>query len=223
MKGFSLLEIMVVVAIIGIMASSVVIGFNSFGETVRTQETAGVITDTLKNFELEMIRRDYVKQTIHFAEQYLVAEAQVESQTLDLEWNGQGACPAGEEELKIINSASPAPVYLAQRDQYGNNIEINAFTGNTDTVCIDFTESGETEWQYQLFTGSDRSQIIRFIHFNIRRGDSEIATIQGNNITLEMTAPYASKEFLIDGSPPSGPVEITVQNGGDPVTITLQK
>ena len=59
MKGFSLLEIMVTVAIIGVMAGSVVVGFNSFGDTVRVRETAGVLTDTVKRLELETIRRDF--------------------------------------------------------------------------------------------------------------------------------------------------------------------
>ncbi|MDH5597223.1 MAG: prepilin-type N-terminal cleavage/methylation domain-containing protein, partial [Candidatus Peregrinibacteria bacterium] len=85
-KGFSLLEIMVVVAIVGIMAGSVVVGFNAFGNTIRTRETAGVLSDLLKGFELETIRRDYQKLTIQFEPAYLVVEADAEGTTLPLEW-----------------------------------------------------------------------------------------------------------------------------------------
>lgn len=219
---------MVVVAIIAIMASSVVIGFNSFGETVRTRETAGVITDTIKNLELEMVRREFVKQTVHFEPDYLVVEAQVENQDPDmtLEWKGpNGGC----EELEITNPVPGTPVYLAQRDAYDNNIQIDAITDPTKTVCADFADSEETEWRYQLFNGSDRSEIIRFLHFNIRRGNSaDYAHIaSGTDYTLEITAPYASKEiFKIDPDTkekdPVTQADITIQNGGDPVDITLQ-
>ena len=221
-KGFSLLEIMVVVAIISIMAASVVVGFGSFESTVRTRETAGVISDTLKNLELEMIRRDYVKQTVHFEPEYLIVETQVENQTLGLKWNGPGGCAEGEE-LEITNTVSPTPVYLARRDRYGNNMEINAFTGASETACVDFAESEETEWQYQLFTGADRSQVIRFIHFNVRRGDKDVVSIQNNDVTLEISAPYAGKKYYDDGTPATGTVALQLQDGGDPVTLTLQE
>lgn len=221
MKGFSLLEIMVTVAIVAIMASSVVIGFNSFGETVRTRETAGVITDTLKNLELETIRRDYKSQLIHFKPDYLVVEVQVENQNPDmtLTWNGRnGNC----EELDIANDTGSV-VYLTQRDQNGNNMQIQAYPGN-DTICVDFLDSEETEWQYQLFKGGDRSQIIRLIHFNIRRDNSsEKPAIQPPHpYSLKITAPYASKEFYKNDDPWTGSVELELQDGGEPVTITLQ-
>ena len=228
MKGFSLLEIMVVVAIISIMAGTVVVGFNSFGETVRTRETAGVITDTIKNLELEMIRREFVKQTVNFEEGYLVVEAQVENQSEDmiLEWEGpNGNC----EELKITNPLSGTPVYLAQRDAEDNNMQIDAITDASKTVPVCFADSDETEWRYQLFKGADRSQVIRFIHFNIRRGSTaDYARIaDGTDYTLEITAPYASKEiFEIDPNTkekiPVTQADLTIQNGGDPVEITLQ-
>ena len=223
MKGFSLIEIMVTVAIIAIMASSVVIGFNSFGDTVRTQETAGVITDTIKNLELEMIRRDYVKQTVNFDADYLVIEAEVENQTLELTWNEQGGCAADEEELGITNETG-SPIYLAQRDEYGNNMQIEPKT-ETGTVCVAFKDSEDTEWQYQLFNGGDRSQIIRFKHFNVRRGSQfdPVQIVSGTDYSLEITAPYASKTFLDSGAPTSDTATLQVQNGGDPVTITLQE
>ncbi len=228
--GFSLLEIMVTVAIISIMSGSVVIGFNSFGQTVRLQETAGVITDIIKSMELEMIRRDYVKQTIHFEPDYLVAEAEVESQNPDLllSWNGQGSCASGEEELAIENKSAKT-IYLAKRDQDDNNMEIKAIAPSpapTPTECITFKDSKETEWQYQLFESGNRSQIIRFLHFNIRRGnDNNLPAIDLNNYTLEITAPYASKTFYDGATLLTGNVEIDVENEGEDSfeTIILQE
>ncbi len=227
--GFSLLEIMVTVAIISIMSGSVVIGFNSFAQTVRLQETAGVITDMIKNMELEMIRRDYVKQTIHFEPDYLVVEAEVESQNPDLllSWiSSTNKCNPGEEELNI-NNKSANTIYLAKRDKNANNMEIKAFRHSYKTFeCITFKDSEETEWQYQLFESGNRSQIIRFLHFNIRRGNSDPVEItSGNNYTLEITAPYASKTFYSGTTLETGNVEIEVKNkeNDSPETITLQE
>ncbi len=217
------MEIMVTVAIISIMSGSVVIGFNSFGETVRVQETAGVITDMVKNLELEMIRRDYKKQTIHFEEDYLVIEAEVENQYLELEWNPSGGCGADEEELVVKNASPPTPVYLAQRDQYGNNIKITPYITASEPVCIEFLESEDTEVQYQVFRSSQVSQIIRFIHFNVRRdGSDESPAIVDNKYTLEISSPYAAKEFYDDGNPPGGPVVLTVKKDDSEEDITLQ-
>lgn len=228
MKGFSLLEIMVVVAIVGIMASSVVIGFNSFGETVRTKETAGVITDLIKRLELEMIRRDYTKQTVHFEEDYLAVEAHVEGEVSDtsfsLKWLGTGGSCSPDEEVLEIENKQPTPVYLAKRDQYGNNLEIQPISpGPPEYECVDFLNSEETEWQYQVFSGSQGSQIIRFLHFNIRRDSGNQPALNSNNYTLEISAPYASKEIYDGATLETGPVTLTLQNGGDPEIITLQE
>jgi|GEM_PF-2680259 len=227
-KGFSLIEIMVVVAIMAIMASGVVIGFGSFEKTVRVRETAGVITDTVKNLELEMIRRDYTKQTVHFEENYLVSEAEVENQVLALKWVGPGGSCGADEQLEADNMGSSTPVYLAQRDQYGNNLKITVIPASTKlTVCVPFLTSEQTEWNYQLFRGSEVSQAVRFIHFNIRRGEdsSQLVTINaGNNYTLQITAPYATKEFYDGSALETGEVKLTVGNvDGQTEDIILQQ
>lgn len=227
MKGFSLVEIMVVVAIIAIMASSVVIGFGSFERTVRVRETAGVITDTLKKLELDMIRRDYARQTIHFEKDYLVSEAEAENQASFFSLDRSGnPCPDGEE-LEATNT-SGSPIYLAQRDAEGNNLEISIIpiSATPKEVCVKFMDSEEAEWNYQLFKGSEVSQTIRFIHFNIRRDDdsSTRAVITDNNYTLQITAPYAAKEFYDNGILTDGPVLLTVKNNDDQhETVTLQE
>jgi prepilin-type N-terminal cleavage/methylation domain-containing protein len=228
MKGFSLVEIMVVVAIMAIMASGVVIGFGSFEKTVRVRETAGVITDTIKNLELEMVRRDYVKQTVHFKKNYLVSEAEPENKALSLTYVGASpSCAADEERLTAENSTGLSPIYLAQRDALGNNLKIDVIPASTNkSVCVKFLNSKETEWDYQLFKGSDVSQTVRFIHFNIRRGEdvSQLATItSGNNYKLQISAPYADKEFYNGVTLEAGEVKLTVENSdGQKEDIILQ-
>lgn len=214
-KGFSLLEIMVVVAIMAIMASTVVVSFGAFEKTVRVRETAGVITDTIKNLELEMIRRDYIGQTIHFEKDYLVSEAEAENQTtsFSLKRADTGAC-GDKDELEANNSLT-SPVYLAQRDAEGNNLNISVIPASSATpVCVAFLDSKETEWDYQLFQGSAVSQTIRFLHFNVRRGDSPSnrVSIVDNDFTLQITAPYGTKEFYDGSAPTTDEVKLTVEN-----------
>lgn len=216
---------MVVVAIMSIMASSVVLGFNSFEKTIRVRETAGVITDIIKNLELDMLRRDYTRQTVHFNQDYLVSEAENENQTLTLKYDT--GCTGGKETLKADNSGSATPVYLAQRDPEGNNLNLSLIpAGTTQTVCVDFLHSKESEWDYQLFSGSDISQTIRFIHFNLRRDDdpSTWARITaGSNYTLQITAPYADKTFYDNGTLTTGTVNLSVTNAEAAETVTLQQ
>lgn len=225
-RGFSLIEIMVVVAIMGIMASSVVIGFSSFEMTVRVRETAGVITDTIKNLELEMIRRDYAKQTIHFEKDYLVSEAEAGGQTGSFSLDRNGVSCSGGEELKATNGLTSA-IYLAQRDAEGNNLNITVIpSGPATTVCVPFLNSEETEWDYQLFKGSEVSRTIRFLHFNIRRGEDVsqlVAITDGNDYTLQITAPYADKEFYDGVTLETGEVKLTVGNGDSKEEIILQE
>ena len=226
MKGFSLLEIMVTVAIISVMAASVVIGFNGFGATVRLQETAGVITDTVKKLELETVRRDYLTNFVRFETDYLVVESEAKNQTLAvLDYvgvDGTGECATGEAELKVNNSESFG-INLAQRDEYGNNINLSHIpAGDTETICADFSSSEETEWQYQAFGDGKVSQVIRLIHFNIRRDSlTEPVQISDNDYTLEITAPYAKKIYK-DGTSEINEITLELTSGDlDPETVTL--
>lgn len=229
MKGFSLVEIIVVVAIMAVMASSVVIAFGSFETTVRVRETAGTITDIIKNLELDMIRRDYIKQTVRFAEDYLISEAEVENQTLSLDYVLGPGCPAGEEKLIPNNLSSATPAFLAQRDALGNNLSIQVIPGSSnEKVCVPFYNSAETEWQYQLFRGGEVSQVIRFLHFNLRREDPESTQTkitEGTNYTLQITAPYADKSFYDAGVLTADEVNLVVKSFDGEVseTLTLQE
>ncbi len=214
-QGFSLLEVMVVVAIIAIMATTVSIGFSSFGNTVRVQESAGIIKDTINQLKLETIRKDYMKNTIQFDTNYLIVESEVEGANLDLEWTGD--C------LNIDNTGASNPVLLAQRDQYGNNL--NLYTYDIDeTECknVDFETSEEKEWQYQLFYENSYSNIIRFIHFNVNRNAlRDLVIIEDNDYSLSIEAPYAKETFYASGTIETGPVTLTVRDEDEENSETL--
>lgn len=213
---------MVTVAVIGVMAGSVVVGFNGFGQTVRIQETGGVLTDTLKRLELETIRRDYEKSTVHFEENFLVLESEVEGQTLTLNYFGPDDCPAGEVKIEVDATSQ---VSLAQRDEYGNNMEISSYgPSGLEEVCINFLDAPETEWQYQAFNSGNKSQVIRFLHFNIRRDSADPVTVSSNPYTLEISAPYAKKVFYNADLVEAGTVALTLSaEGSEPLVLTLQE
>lgn len=215
---------MIVVAIMAIMASTVVIGFNSFGQTIQLQETVGVITDRVKALELETIRRDYQKNIINFEENFMVVESKVVDATLELDYKGIGVgCDPEEVALGIENVSGT--VQLAKRDSEGNNLEITPYTSD-ETACIDFSEADEDEWRYQLFNTSEKSHEIRLIHFNIRRDlGSELPKIKsGTNYTLEISAPYSKKVFYDDDVETIETVELTLElvEDGESEIVRLQ-
>ena len=215
---------MVTVAIISIMTGSVVVGFGSFGQTIRLQETKGIITDTINNLALEMNQRMYQQQVIHVKENYLIVEAKPVNESLILKWNGQGACGPDEEELEADNTGSPDLVHLAYRDRLGNNRRLEGIKPSAKkTFCVNFTDAKDTQWRYQMFGSGRLSQSIRFIHFNIRRGDPDLVRITGGNeYTVELSAPYAAKKLYSNGAPETGHAEISVENEGSTDTIVLQ-
>lgn len=218
---------MVVVAIMAIMAGSVSVGLSSLGDTVRVRETAGVITDIIKKIELESIRREFKKVTINFESDYLALEQESDGDSSSLTWLGMGAgsCEQGEGALHIVNPSPSDPINLAKRDEYGNNIEIQNYDAGADEdICVDFISTDDTQWVYQAFSDTENSQIIRLIHFNVRRegGATEVQITDGNNYTLEIESPYAKKTYYDSGIPATGTVTLELSGQGvTPENLTL--
>ena len=181
LSGFSLVELMVVVAIIAIMSVSVSVGFRYMGDTLRTKQVAGIISDTVKKAEMEVLRGDYKKNTIQFTAGYLVITSEPENTSLELRLDGT--------DIKTSDTG-----VLTKRDGEGKVLGVRSFNG-TPPEPVDFVPSPETEWQYQLTSGDEISPIIRFIHFNVEREKLEnavqLSNIIGGPLTIE--APYAKK------------------------------
>jgi len=206
--AFSLTELIVVVAIISIMSASGVVGFRYMGDTLRTKEAAGVITDTIKKAEMEILREEYTKNTIHFLSDYLVIVSQPEEASMDLEFNGTACVTPGD-------SGN-----LIKTDEEGNRLGIDTVTAASPPTytCNDFTASSETEWRYQILSDGEVSDIIRFIHFNIDRVNLSGITTDGNiNKTVTIEAPYG-KKTITDGT-----FDLTVTSPeGHTETLTIQ-
>jgi four helix bundle protein len=194
-KGFSLVELIVVAAIIAIMSVSGVVGFRYMGDTLRTKEAAGVITDTVKKAEMEIMREEYAKNTIHFLSDYLVIVSEPADKSLGLTVSD---CTEGRQ----LNYGSNGN--LVKTDGDGNRLEIKTVASGTNDCIIDFPSSDETEWRYQLTDSSSPdtkfSDIIRFIHFNVDRVNlSDIKVTGGEGKTVAIEAPYG-KKTITDGT-----------------------
>jgi len=196
-KGFSLVELIVVVAIISIMSVSTVVGFRYMGEGLRKQETKGIISDLIKRTELEILKGDYEKSTIHFLEEFFVIDGEVYDQDQALAITT--TCTNGHS----IQSNMAGTLYKKGVD--GNLLEAGSILADTDR-CIEFNNSDEREWQFQVVTDSDHSNILRFVHFNVNRDSSADPVLIKNAKIISpfdkliIEAPYAKKTLPLTTS-----------------------
>jgi len=207
-KGFSLIELIIVVGIIAIMSVGAVVGFRYMGDTLRTREASGVITDTIKKAELEILKEDYKKSTISFSSNYLVIVSEPEDKSLNLSVTD---CSGGHK----LDYGSDGN--LIKSDGEGALLEAKTITSGTNDCITDFTDSDEIEWQYQIRSSGEVSNIVRFVHFNINRTDpSEIAITSGTGETVIVEAPYAKKTFS------TTPITLTVSGEDSSEDLTIQ-
>ncbi len=201
---------MVVVAIIAIMSVSVSVGFRYMGNALLTKQAAGIIMDTVKMAETEVLSTDYKKNTIQFTADYLVITSEPENKSLNLSLGDSADCANGYN----LNLGTGV---LTKRDGYGKVLGVKSVAGGKE--CVQFTASPEIEWQYQLTSGDQVSPVIRFIHFNIQREKPEnavkISTGAGSQLTIE--APYAKKTGTL-------PINLDVSDadGNHTESLTIQ-
>ncbi len=191
-SGFSLVELMVVISIIAIMSVVGVVGFRGSGDTLVTRQVKGIIEDTVKIAELEIQGDEYEKSTIHFLSNYLVIVSEPEDISLNLSLGSvDGDC----HNVEIESDGS-----LIKKDSEDNPIEAINVEEN-DTVCIDFMNSMETEVRYQIASGGEQSEVVRFIHFDVKREKPTGVILSGDTSkTLEISAPYSKKKVIGGGT-----------------------
>lgn len=219
-KGFSLVELIVVVGIVALLSISSVVGFGYLGDTLKVREVTGVMADTIAQEELKVLRGDFEKVTIHFFKDYMVVDEQAEDATLTLTLEGDYASG---HEIRSSDSGN-----LAQTDEEGSILQIKSVSGS-DLEPIPFKEEddvAEIEWSYQLTSVSDLSNIIRFIHFNLQRENlnNPIFIIGNADSKIEITAPYGKKTVYSSSGSQVDSVELTIQdeNGNSEAFLTLQ-
>lgn len=221
-NGFSLVELLVVVTIVAILSVSSIVGFSYLGDILRAREVTGLISDVIKQEELKILRGDFGNSTIYFKADYLIVDENPEDADLQIEL--KNVCGADNKGYEIQFDQDGN---LTKRDEEGQIVQIKNVTA-TASECIEFFNSPETEWNYQLNSNGEFSNTIRFIHFNLQRDNlvNLISIIQNAGAKLEILAPYGKKKiYLLNGTlPTTSPLELKVEdkNGNSSDTLTLQ-
>jgi len=217
-KGFTLVEMMVVIAIISIMATGVVVGLGPVTDYVRLQQTVGVVEDLIHAEDLKIQRGDTLQAEVHFLTDYLVIEESTTDTGLSLT---PGPCPGG------YGATMGSDGNLITRTGEGVFMEMIPVTSG-DTKCVkDFGSSGDTEWNYQLTQDGQVSPLVRFVHFNPDYENPanavQINTSGSNADTLVLKAPYLQKMIYSGGNLIQGEAHISLKNqNGNKAILTLR-
>jgi prepilin-type N-terminal cleavage/methylation domain-containing protein len=212
-SGFTLMELLVVIAIIAIVSTVGIVGFRGFSDSLITKEAKGIIEDTVKSTELEVLQGDYKSSRISFLKDYLVIESAPNDKTLAL---ALGIVCSDDPYGRNIDFESNGT--LTKKDGSGNVLSAKAVTSGTNE-CILFTDSKEAEWVYQITSGDEVSDVIRFVHFNVNRETPSGITLGGEiSKTLSIEAPYA-KKTISDGS---DSIVLTVSGDGSEEALTIK-
>lgn len=210
-EGFTLVELLVTVSILGVMGAGVMIGFNTFGDSVKAKEAMGVLEDLIRESEAAVLKKDYEKVVFHFREDYVILEEFLPAASLDL---NLGVCTGGGDPAVLSLQGST----LQKTDEAGQSMGVERVGAGESTCVTNFEDASQQEWRYQLKEGDDTSSAIRFAHFNLNTS-FQLKTSSGGSpsaYTLEILGPYGSKTL----SPP-GPLELKLFSNGEPTETTL--
>ncbi len=213
-KGFTLVELIVSVAIIAVFSVSSVVGFAYLEDVLKAREVTGLIADTLSQEELKVLRGDFKEAVVHFLPDYLVIEEKPEDASLSLDFN-QTSCN-GDYQIEFTEGDN-----LIQRDGDGAILRIE--NASSTSRCIYFNEAEGTERRYQLTSDDDFSDIIRFVHFNLQREDltNPIRLTSGAGAIVHISAPYGKKTLYDADGDAADLLEITAETEDGRSTDTL--
>ncbi|MBU1683330.1 prepilin-type N-terminal cleavage/methylation domain-containing protein [Patescibacteria group bacterium] len=211
--GFTLVELLVTIAIIGILAGTTLVGWNGLRESLTLEQSGEVLQDIVKITEMEIVQDEYEKATLDFTADYLRITAEPEDDSLELTWDG-ASCGMNE-----IGLTSTDGGILKKSNERGL-ISIVNLAGGGD-VCWEVADMVNREWNYQLFSadGEEFSPIISFINYNPRMDGVQFSVTTGVDSYIVIEGPYISKEYY--GINP-GQINITLDDGDNTEQITIQ-
>ncbi|MBN2095774.1 prepilin-type N-terminal cleavage/methylation domain-containing protein [Candidatus Peregrinibacteria bacterium] len=215
--GFTLVELLIAVAIIAVLSVSSVVGFAYLGDVLKAREITGFIADTIQQEELKVLRGDFDESVVYFLPDYLVVENKLSDALLPLTFS-QTSCD-DDYEIEFQDSGN-----LTQRDEDGAIIRIESVI--PPSKCIYFKEAEDIEWGYQMTSGNRFSDMVRFVHFNLQRENlaNPLAITEGQGSSVRIKAPYAQKTIYDPAGNVAGWVDLTVadQEGGSTDTLTIR-
>lgn len=184
-RGFSLVELMVTVAIIAIVSGTAYVGLGSFRESLVVQQSVEVVKDTLYMVEQEIVRDEWESATIYFDEDYLRIYAEPEDASLNLDFDP--GCP---QDVGVVSTD------LGELQKKNEKVTVKILNFNNDSDCGNFMASKDLVWEWQMFYEGEESPNVRYFHYNKNRestGDLSITTGADSYMVIE--GPYVSKKY----------------------------
>lgn len=226
-KGFTLIEMMVVVAIIAILAGAASIGLKSFSATVSIKNAGSLLGDIIQEISTEAVLKDYEKTSIYFNSFHLLADSKMPSATMMLTWAPvivpSDGCRTGD--IKLTSSAD---AQLFERNKEGNSLGTPITLTQGGSTCINPVKYQEREIVYQLQTDTAFSNKIRIFPVNPDFTGTNVVVVVGNRYRLDILQPYGQKKLynnnvLVEKGATS---QLTIENMNDnseEVTFDLPK
>ena len=185
--GFTLIELVVVTGIVGVMSVAGIIGFKSMQETIVDQQSVKVVQDLIDRTKLEVLQGESEGSKLYVDQgEYMIVETVPSGAVLGLSFDPTT------NELSITSDAK-----LYKKDKDGNVLSLETVVDGYEFEVTDFDESDETEWHYQLVSGSDYSPVVKFVHFNVNRENPKTTTISAvtDLSYVEYLPPYNNPAF----------------------------
>lgn len=193
-KGFTLVELLVIIAVISILSISTVSGFESLRQTLRLQETTQYLTDLISQAQLKILRGDYKKTTLHFFEHFIMADHEISGAELELKIGENCVQYIGLQGIFTYGFESTVNGTLISTDNNGNTKTYN-LVANQKKCDIDLLQDENTKLTFELRDGDKFSNQIEVSQFNLQRNPPEnpIQISVGAKSKMEILPPYGKK------------------------------
>jgi len=214
-KGFTLMEMMVYVAIVAIMSGAAIVGLGSISDTFDPARAGEIIKSRIEWTAEAFARGEFLKATFYFRENrnHLVITLQPPNAALDLTWDEANNC---------LTTTEPGVFRLKVTDRDGAIPDEGNFDSGME-LCVDFENMPDIERQYQLINDEGgMSQIIGFAHFNSKDTGYSVSFGPGTDAELIMDAPHGKKRFYDKNGNQVSELVLSLKNENKSIDVTLQ-